>query len=169
MREFGPLSADVPQNLQNVIAKGLAKQPKNRYAFASEMRDDLRRILHSAEVSDFLQPNLPQQFAPGEQTPRAQHAIPTVEPVKKIEEDYSQQTFLPETETSVLPISTLNSEQPRMSKRKDFVMFDSHKAKIKNYKSFVMFASDVNRRKKRNIVILSILGVLLLLGLISKC
>jgi len=66
MREFEPLPADVPQNLQNVIAKALAKQPENRYASASEMREDLRRILRGEAVSDFIKSDSCQTF-PAEQ------------------------------------------------------------------------------------------------------
>lgn len=45
MCEFDPLPSDIPQNLQIVVAKALAKQPEDRYTNASEMREDLRRVL----------------------------------------------------------------------------------------------------------------------------
>ncbi len=63
MREFEPLPADIPTNLQNVIAKALAKQPENRYASAGEMREDLRRVLRGEAVADFVQSNLRQNFS----------------------------------------------------------------------------------------------------------
>ena len=66
MQEFQPLPDDVPQNLKNVVAKALAKQPENRYASASEMREDLRRVLHGEAVSDFIQSASRQTF-PAEQ------------------------------------------------------------------------------------------------------
>lgn len=73
MREFDPLSTDVPQNLQNVIAKALAKQPENRYAVASEMREDLRRILRGKAVSIFIQSAA---SFPAEQIPPTQKSVP---------------------------------------------------------------------------------------------
>ena len=54
MREFTPLPDSIPQSLKNVIAKALAKLPENRYKNASEMREDLRRILRGETLS--LQP-----------------------------------------------------------------------------------------------------------------
>ncbi len=63
MRDFEPLPPGVPQNLQNVIAKALAKQPENRYATAGEMREDLRRILRGEAVSDFIQSDSRQTFS----------------------------------------------------------------------------------------------------------
>jgi serine/threonine-protein kinase len=63
MREFEPLPPHVPQNLQNAIAKALAKLPENRYASASEMREDLRRILRGEAVSNFVQPDSPQTIS----------------------------------------------------------------------------------------------------------
>jgi serine/threonine protein kinase len=62
MREFEPLPSDVPQNLQNVIAKALAKQPENRYASAAVMREDLRRFLRGEAVADFIQSDSCQSF-----------------------------------------------------------------------------------------------------------
>ena len=43
--DFEPLPANIPQSLKIIIAKALAKLPENRYKTASEMRDDLRRVL----------------------------------------------------------------------------------------------------------------------------
>jgi len=63
MREFEPLLSDVPQNLQNVIAKALAKQPENRYASAAAMREDLRRVLRGEAVSNFVQSDSRQSFS----------------------------------------------------------------------------------------------------------
>jgi serine/threonine-protein kinase len=45
MKNFESLPADVPQSLENVIAKALAKLSENRYQTADEMRQDLRRFL----------------------------------------------------------------------------------------------------------------------------
>jgi serine/threonine protein kinase len=44
-KEFEPLPADVPQNLQRIVAKALAKQSENRYQTTSEMRDELQKAL----------------------------------------------------------------------------------------------------------------------------
>ena len=75
MRDFEPLPPDVPQNLQNVIAKALAKQPENRYATASEMREDLRRILRGETISDFVQSDSRQTF-PAEQVTQIRKSAP---------------------------------------------------------------------------------------------
>jgi serine/threonine protein kinase len=75
MREFEPLPADVPQNLQNVIAKALAKQPENRYASANEMREDLRRVMRGEAVSNYIQPDSRQNFSASE-TPPTQKVAP---------------------------------------------------------------------------------------------
>ncbi len=75
LREFEPLPADIPNNLQNVIAKALAKQPENRYASASEMREDLRRVLRGEAVADFIQSDS-RQNSSGEQIPPTQKVAP---------------------------------------------------------------------------------------------
>ncbi|MBA2333945.1 MAG: serine/threonine protein kinase, partial [Blastocatellia bacterium] len=75
MREFEPLPTDIPQDLQNVIAKALAKLPENRYAMAGEMLEDLRRILRNEAVSDFNQPDSRQTF-PAEQVRRIRQSAP---------------------------------------------------------------------------------------------
>jgi len=75
MRDFEPLPSDVSQNLQNVIAKALAKQPENRYKTAGEMREDLRRVLRGEAVSDFVQSDSCQLF-PAEQIPQPQKGVP---------------------------------------------------------------------------------------------
>jgi serine/threonine protein kinase len=44
-KELEPLPADVPQNLQRIVYKALAKQPENRYQTTTEMRDELQKAL----------------------------------------------------------------------------------------------------------------------------
>jgi serine/threonine protein kinase len=44
-KEFAPLPAEVPPNLQKITAKALAKQPENRYQTTTEMRDELQKAL----------------------------------------------------------------------------------------------------------------------------
>jgi len=78
MREFEPLPADVPQNLQNVIAKALAKLPENRYKTTGAMRGDLRLILRGDFV---LQVKHTEQKNFIQQTPLTQNEAPTVETV----------------------------------------------------------------------------------------
>ncbi|MDQ6786913.1 MAG: serine/threonine protein kinase [Acidobacteriota bacterium] len=75
MREFEPLPPDVPNNLQNAIARALAKQPENRYATAAEMREDLRRILRGEAFSDFIQSDSRQTF-PAEQVTQIRKTAP---------------------------------------------------------------------------------------------
>ena len=74
-REFEPLPADVPQNLQNVIAKALAKQSANSYSVAGDMREDLRRVLRGESISDFIQTDSRVAF-PTEQVPPRQNTVP---------------------------------------------------------------------------------------------
>ena len=89
MHEFEPLGTDVPQNLRNVIAKALAKQPKDRYSVAGDMRDDLRRVLRGEAVSDSIQSDSPESFG-AEQIP----STPKIAPL-------SDQTPQDENETVV--------------------------------------------------------------------
>lgn len=44
VREINP---EIPQSLENVVLKATAKNPKNRYASAKEMHDDLETVLSS--------------------------------------------------------------------------------------------------------------------------
>ena len=44
-KEFETLPTEVPQNLQRIVAKALAKQPENRYQTTAEMREELQRVL----------------------------------------------------------------------------------------------------------------------------
>jgi len=44
-KDFAPLPPEIPQNLQHIVQKALAKQPENRYQTTSEMRDDLQKAL----------------------------------------------------------------------------------------------------------------------------
>jgi serine/threonine protein kinase len=48
-KEFPPLPNDVPNSLQQIVAKSLAKQPENRYQTANEMREELNRALVGIE------------------------------------------------------------------------------------------------------------------------
>jgi serine/threonine protein kinase len=75
MREFEPLPVDIPNNLQNVIAKALAKQPENRYASAAAMREDLRRFLRGEKVSDFVQSDSRQNYSALEIPPTQKAAL----------------------------------------------------------------------------------------------
>lgn len=103
MREFEPLPADIPQNLQNVIAKALAKQPENRYAVASEMREDLRRVLRGETVADFIQPDSRQNFSASEMPP-TQKAAPNF-----------AQNFQDENETVVRSAPNFGQNEERKS------------------------------------------------------
>jgi serine/threonine protein kinase len=44
-KEFEPLPPEVPQNLQRIVYKALAKQPENRYQTTGEMRVELQKAL----------------------------------------------------------------------------------------------------------------------------
>ena len=101
MHEFQPLPDEIPQNLKNVIAKALAKQPPNRYASAREMREDLRRVLRGETVSDFVQPNS-QQNLHREQTPPTPKAV-------------SAQNLETENETVVRSAPNLGQNEQRKS------------------------------------------------------
>ena len=101
MHEFQPLPDEIPQNLKNVIAKALAKQPPNRYALAGEMREDLRRVLRGETISDFVQPDS-QQNLHREQTPPTQKAV-------------SAQNLETENETVVRSAPSLGQNEQRKS------------------------------------------------------
>jgi serine/threonine protein kinase len=103
MREFESLPSDVPQSLKNVIAKALAKQPENRYASASEMREDLRLVLRGELVSNLIQFDSRQAF-PGEQIPPTQKSIP-----------FSAQNFQDENETVVRSVPNFGQSERRKS------------------------------------------------------
>lgn len=53
MRESEPLPNDIPQDVKNIVAKALAKQPENRYKTASEMREDLKKVLVNVSFPQF--------------------------------------------------------------------------------------------------------------------
>ncbi|MEO8073018.1 MAG: serine/threonine-protein kinase [Acidobacteriota bacterium] len=55
MREYAPLPSEIPQSLQNVIAKALAKLPENRYGSTKEMRGDLQKVLRGEAIPNFIQ------------------------------------------------------------------------------------------------------------------
>jgi serine/threonine-protein kinase len=103
MREFEPLPADVPQNLQNVIAKALAKQPENRYASAAAMRVDLRRVLRGEAVSNFVQPDSRQTFT-------ANRILPPKRSVSIL-----AQNFQDENETVVRSAPSVGQNEKRKS------------------------------------------------------
>ncbi len=103
MRDFQPLSPDIPNNLQNVVAKSLAKQPENRYASASEMREDLRRILRGETVSDFIQSDSHQTF-PAEQVTQIRKRAP-----------FSAQNSQDENETVVRSAPSFGQSEKRKS------------------------------------------------------
>jgi len=44
-KEFEFLPTEIPQDLQRIVAKALAKQPENRYQTTSEMRNELQKVL----------------------------------------------------------------------------------------------------------------------------
>ena len=49
IREINP---EIPQSLENVVLKATAKNPKNRYASAKEMHDDLETVLSPARKNE---------------------------------------------------------------------------------------------------------------------
>ena len=49
-RDFETLPANIPQSLKTIIAKALAKLPENRYKTATEMREDLSKVLRGENV-----------------------------------------------------------------------------------------------------------------------
>lgn len=47
MKDFDPLPAEIPNDLQNIIRKALAKNPAERYRAASDMSNDLKSFLYT--------------------------------------------------------------------------------------------------------------------------
>ena len=101
MRDFEPLPANIPQNLQNVIAKALAKQPENRYASAAAMREDLRRVLRGEAVADFIQTDSRQNFFASE-----------IPPMPKVAPNFAQ-NFQDENETVVRSAPSFEQSEKR--------------------------------------------------------
>lgn len=110
MREFAPLPDLIPQSLQNVIAKALAKLPENRYKNAGEMREDLRRILRSDLI--FLVSNV-EQKTHHKQISSTQYKAPTIETVVKAQNEIAHNSerlnrVVEENQFTVSPRSRLN-------------------------------------------------------------
>ncbi len=96
-RDFEPLPANVPQSLKTIIAKALAKLPENRYKTASEMREDLRRVLRgesvvpkiSTETETFVKPKSSLKIEP----------IQPVPPKQNVYKDHSASATIIESKT----------------------------------------------------------------------
>ena len=98
MRDYDKLPESIPQSLKTIIAKSLAKLPENRYQSATEMRDDLQKVLRGDSVSEAVQTKLGK--------------LPSGSPIPPTEKviAISAQNFQSETETVVHPISITNEE-----------------------------------------------------------
>ncbi|MBA3767684.1 MAG: serine/threonine protein kinase, partial [Acidobacteria bacterium] len=70
MGEYEPLPQYIPRSLKNVIAKALAKQPENRFASASEMREDLRQVLRDEVAAGFIQSDAQPNYSASENPPK---------------------------------------------------------------------------------------------------
>jgi serine/threonine protein kinase len=88
-KEFAPLPPEVPQNLQRIVQKALAKESENRYQTTTEMRDELQKVLIGI--------NHP-TFAPTEAFQIPIENLPTI---ATLENQY--ETGEPEKETVVAP------------------------------------------------------------------
>ncbi len=103
-KEFAPLPPDVPQTLQRIVAKSLAKQPEHRYRTTSEMRDELQKALLAVAHPTYAKTEVFR--IPNENLP----------PLPTFENQY--QTNEPKTETAVnqqpfnFPAPTQSSFQP---------------------------------------------------------
>lgn len=102
-KDFAPLPDTIPQHLNNVVAKALAKQPQERYQQAIEMREDLRRILRGEAVSDFVQSDSQQTF-PAEQVTKIRKNAP-----------FSANHFQDENETLVRSALNVGQSKKRES------------------------------------------------------
>lgn len=118
MRQFEPLPPDVPQNLQNVIAKALAKQPENRYASAAAMREDLRRVLRGEAVADFIQPDSRQNFS--------------TEQATQIRKSASASVQNPQDENETVVRSTPSSEKGNLTKQERLEKLNDELESISN-------------------------------------
>jgi serine/threonine-protein kinase len=109
-KKFEPLPTDVPQNLQGIVAKSLAKQPENRYQTTSEMRDELQKVLLGiahptyAKTEVFRIPieNLPT-------IPTLENKYETNEPEKETVVSPQNINFPAPTEASFLPESVVTN------------------------------------------------------------
>ncbi len=95
MREPEPLPDNISLNLKNVVAKALARLPESRYASASEMREDLGRVLSGEAVADSIQSDSRQNLSASK--------IPLTQ---KVASNFAQNSQ-DENETVVRPIPIL--------------------------------------------------------------
>lgn len=130
MREFATLPDLIPPSLKNVIAKALAKLPENRYANSVEMREDLRRVLRNADVSNFLQSDLPQTqyFVPNEQIPTTQYVISNIDSIKYTQAAQSLEESALETKTSIRPNKKLSVKEIQFFNQSKAMLYISKKA-----------------------------------------
>ncbi len=102
-KEFESLPAEIPQNLQRIVAKALAKQPENRYQTTSEMRDELQKALLGIAHPTFAETEV--FHIPTENLP----TIPTLE--NKYETNESEKETVVSPQNINLPAPTEASFQ----------------------------------------------------------
>ena len=110
-RDFEPLPANIPQSLKTIIAKALAKLPENRYKTATEMREDLSRVLRGK--------NLPPKNSPETETVLRPKSSPKSEPIKLVppkQNVYKDQPAL----ATIIESETLKKTKPLNSPIKTF-------------------------------------------------
>ncbi|CAN5363057.1 hypothetical protein BH20ACI1_BH20ACI1_01530 [soil metagenome] len=79
MREYVPLPSEIPQNLQNVVAKALAKLPENRYGSTKEMRGDLQKVLRGEAIPNFIQTDSGETLTVKRSSPQRKSVPPFVQ------------------------------------------------------------------------------------------
>ena len=95
------LNAEIPQEVDAVVMKALAKNPDNRYQSASEMRSDLQRVLRGQPVSAT-------PVMPAEQTAMMQSSDrTTVMPVPTVPESSRRRRALAYTLITLLFLSII--------------------------------------------------------------
>lgn len=53
-KEIAPLADDLPQSLQRIVTKALAKQPENRYQTCGEMRDEPQKSYSASHIRKII-------------------------------------------------------------------------------------------------------------------
>jgi serine/threonine protein kinase len=108
--DYEPLPADTPQSLKTIIAKALAKLPENRYKTATEMREDLHKVLRGENVPPKNSPEIETVVKP-KPLPKSEQpqSVPSKQNVYKIQSDLA--TFIEsktteKTETKHSPLVT---------------------------------------------------------------
>ncbi len=137
MREFEALPISIPQDVKDVVANALAKSPADRYKTATEMREDLQKILHNVSYS----PIALRKILTRSKVPKNIAALPTTE----YETEKARHT--PENETVARDKTMPLSHVELVSRAKDSVV-----TQLKNSESVVTKSTALKGRDETELL-----------------